>query len=1451
MIADSMMSELIARGERHDLATVQREIWFDQVMHGDIPMYNIGGYVHIEGAIDYGRFTEAFNLVFHKHDNLRLVLIEPGNAEGEPEQVILPAFRLDVPIHDFSYETDPHAAAVQWIQARLDTPFTLYRQLLFRCDLIKLSESRFYWSMHFHHLATDGWGIALLGRSMASIYSAMEAGEIPSLSAPQYVTYIQHDHGYRASDAYRRQRAYWLAKFEEVPEPLFAPRKHYGEGTDRQASDCLTFTLAREIYDRLTLYAEARRATTFQIILALLYVYAARISQKEDITIGIPVLNRSNAAFKDTFGLFASICPMRVALSPEMTFDQALARLSGILKQDYRYQRFPISEINRAVGLRHAERRQLFDICLSYESHDHAIAFGSARGHSVAMLNRYQQTPLTLFVREFNRSENIRLDFVFNTQYFDAASIVETHKRINVLIEAILKEEACSLNRLPLLTREEVAQLDTWNDTRVNFSAPDQVHQMFEAEVAVNGNAIAVISDEGRLTYRELNERANRLARHLVALGVGANSPVAVCIPRSNELLIGLLAVLKVGATYVPLDASYPAERIGFILQDSAPLAVLVHGKKTDPAYTAVQQSCAGEASGCTLVDVHRDAALWEHLSAANLELANLPPPDECIAYIIYTSGSTGKPKGVANTVAGLRNRLAWFHRKVAGTPLITAFKTSIGFVDSVTETLETITAGGSLVVFNHDSVRDPDAFAKRVSQFAVSNLVVVPSFLKHFTAIPADALDTVRTVVCSGERLAPDLVRAFRSAHPRARLFNFYGSSEANGDSTAFEFDAQTTQALGEGSIIGWPIANTCIYILDKWGQRLPVGVPGELYISGLGVGLGYLNQEERTAERFMIDPFRDRATRMYRTGDLARFRPDGSIEFLGRNDFQIKIRGFRIELGEVEKAIASHPDVKECVVVADRGVEDEYRLAAYVVPQAGQRNGDSPEGDGMAFSLFYFGAETYEQDDKYRLYIDSARFADQNGFHAVWTPERHFHEVGGLYPNPAILSAALATVTSRIQLRSGSVVLPLQDPIRVAEEWSVVDNLSGGRVGVSIASGWVPRDFVLAPDNYMRRKDVMATGIDALRSLWRGNPVEIPNGMGSMSEVRIYPKPVQSELPLWLTSSGNPATFMQAGALGANLLTHLLGQTIEEVAANIKVYRQALADHGHDPNRGRVTLMVHTYLGGDFDETLRKAQRPFTRYMRSHLGLLEAFAKGMGIATDSLAEKNVDTIVNYAFERYSRTASLIGTPQTCLEVVAQLRDAGVDEIACLMDWMDADQALQALPYLNELRQLVEKTPPSTGVMRKHLKRFLPDYMIPSSLTYLNHLPLTSSGKIDRSALPRPCLVAANRRYVAPRTETEIKLAEIYSKVLQLDTVGAQDRFFEIGGDSLLAVRLNNSIQQTFNVTLPIRDLFEHASLEELAEHLDLLASVQRQEEGAAPIGRRSLKPGAVTVRV
>ncbi|WP_334191085.1 MupA/Atu3671 family FMN-dependent luciferase-like monooxygenase [Noviherbaspirillum sp.] len=343
------------------------------------------------------------------------------------------------------------------------------------------------------------------------------------------------------------------------------------------------------------------------------------------------------------------------------------------------------------------------------------------------------------------------------------------------------------------------------------------------------------------------------------------------------------------------------------------------------------------------------------------------------------------------------------------------------------------------------------------------------------------------------------------------------------------------------------------------------------------------------------------------------------------------------------------------------------------------------------------------------------------------------------------------------------------------------------------------------------------MASGIETVKALWRGEQLDFPDGAGKQSQIAIYPKPVQAELPVWITSSGNPDTFIQAGKLGANVLTHLLGQTIEEVAANIKLYRQARARHGYDPDAGRVTLMIHTFMGEDFDQTLENAREPFIRYMRSHLGLLEAFAKAMDVSTDNLNEQTVETIVSFAFERYSRTASLIGTPETCLHVVERLRDIGVDEMACLVDWIEPDQALQGLSHLNRLRQLAKKTTPGFRDVRKHLATTLPDYMLPGSVTFLDRLPLTPNGKLDRKALPAPDLAPSGRAYEAPVGETETLLAAIWADVLRVEKVGRHDDFFELGGHSLLAVDLIARMKK-MRLDIDVRTVFSSPTIAEMA---------------------------------
>ncbi len=348
---------------------------------------------------------------------------------------------------------------------------------------------------------------------------------------------------------------------------------------------------------------------------------------------------------------------------------------------------------------------------------------------------------------------------------------------------------------------------------------------------------------------------------------------------------------------------------------------------------------------------------------------------------------------------------------------------------------------------------------------------------------------------------------------------------------------------------------------------------------------------------------------------------------------------------------------------------------------------------GRELAFSLFYFGSYAAGRAaDHYRLVLEGARFADRHGFSAIWTPERHFHEFGGLFPNPSVLSAAIAAATERLQIRAGSVVLPLHDPLRVAEEWALVDNLSGGRVGVSFASGWHANDFVLKPGAYDDRQEVMRRGIDAVRRLWRGEALRLPGGAGNEVEVRIFPRPVQPELPVWVTAAGSPATFRLAGELGAGVLTHLLGHEEAELGAKIRVYRDAWRQAGHLSGEGRVTVMLHTFVGASREAAEAAVREPLSAYLKTSFGLLRSLAESAGLKQDprQLSPAELDLLVARAYQRYvAAGAGLIGTPDSCAATVERLRQLGVDEVACLIDFgVPAEQVLANLTHLDKLRR-------------------------------------------------------------------------------------------------------------------------------------------------------------------
>lgn len=430
---------------------------------------------------------------------------------------------------------------------------------------------------------------------------------------------------------------------------------------------------------------------------------------------------------------------------------------------------------------------------------------------------------------------------------------------------------------------------------------------------------------------------------------------------------------------------------------------------------------------------------------------------------------------------------------------------------------------------------------------------------------------------------------------------------------------------------------------------------------------------------------------------------------------------------LQTIEAALRDHPGVEQVALALEHRRGDEPELVAYLVPR--DRSAQARE---LRFSLFYFAdAEAGAREDKYRLYLEGARFADAHGFEAIWTPERHFHENGGLYPNPSVLSAALATITRNVRLRAGSVALPLHHPLRVAEEWSAVDNLSGGRVDLSFTSGWIPNDFSIAPwpGVFHRKREAMFEILEQVRELWSGGTIRVRDGVGKEVDLQIFPKPIQRRLPIWITCSGDPASFVRAGEMGFNVLTALLTQPLEEAAEKAALYRAARARAGLDPAGGCVTLMMHTFLGRDEQEVRARVQGPLTEYLKSHIDLMKTMVASLNLKLDQVDltdPKWGSYLASFAFERYYRMGSLIGTPDRCMEMVNRLKAMGFDEVACLIDFgVPADEVLASLPLLHELQSMSDATVcVHRGRLRSYLRERLGAEPPPMEVVVVEHLP-------------------------------------------------------------------------------------------------------------------------------
>ncbi|MGS0897367.1 amino acid adenylation domain-containing protein [Burkholderia stagnalis] len=805
---------------------------------------------------------------------------------------------------------------------RLDLGAAPLLKLVFAHDATR---QRWVLLLIFHHLVADHEAMAEVQREVRAFLAGREADLDEPVPFRNYVARA------RLGVSRDEHEAFFRDMLGDVDEPTlpFGLRNVQGDGRNVEEA-------TRRIDDDLgrRLRSQARQsgvsaATLFHLAWA---VVLGKLSQRDDVVFGTVLFGRlqGQRGASRALGMFINTLPVRMTLGKSV--HAAVGETHRVLTQLLRHEHASLALAQQCSGI--AVPLPLFSALLNYR---HSPAERSEVEEpawaAIESLGGEERTnyPVALNVDDFGEGFSLTVQ---TAHELGTASRVcgYMNTALEQLVSALEDEPETVAGRLPVLPASERAVLlEEWCRTEVSSSQERWIHELFEARADASAESAALIHGDAQWSYGEVNARANSLARHLRGLGVGPDTRVALCVERGLGMVVGLLAVLKAGGAYVPLDPTYPAGRLAYMLADSAPVVVLAQ------AGTQALVSSLDVAQPVLLLDGPDQP--WAAQAADNLERPAGLGPDS-LAYVIYTSGSTGQPKGVCNTIAGLNNRLGWYADRLQGSASRTAFKTGIGFVDSVTEILETLLAGSALVVFDRLSVMDVDLLAGQIHRFHVTHLVLVPSLLRHLLSVDPSKLSSVEVLVCSGEWLSPVLVRETRARLPHVELLNFYGSSEVNGDATAYDYSSEEALNI-DASLIGWPISNTRTYILDKSYEPVPLGVTGELHVTGTGIARGYLNRPDLSAERFVPDPFAAEAGgRMYRTGDLARYRADGAIEYLGRIDFQVKLRGFRIELGEIEAALVAQAGVREAVVLASGEVGDK-RLVAYYTLEEGATSG------------------------------------------------------------------------------------------------------------------------------------------------------------------------------------------------------------------------------------------------------------------------------------------------------------------------------------------------------------------------------------------------------------------------------------------------------------------------------------------------------------------------------
>ncbi|MFC0430630.1 non-ribosomal peptide synthetase [Kutzneria buriramensis] len=1455
------------------LSFAQRRLWFLHRLEGPSATYNICFGLRLRGVLDRAALADALRDVVARHETLRTIYPE---VDGIARQHVLDEAAIEL----VTSEVDA-ADLTEAVERAARYPFELATEIPLRAELLVAGPEDAALVLVLHHIAADGSSLRPLVRDLSSAYEARCAGKAPAWGPlpVQYADYtlwqreLLGDESDESSTA-SAQVDFWRKELRGIPEQLDLPYDRPRPSVASYRGDHVAVELPTEVHRAAMTLARSSNVTVFMVLQAALASLLTRLGAGTDVPLGTPVAGRTDDALNDLIGFFVNSLVLRTDTSGEPTFRELLDRVRGSDLAAYDRQDLPFERLVEILNpTRSAAHHPLFQVMLGLFPYSDTHFELPGLDVTTTDVNTHTAKFDLFFLLNEQRDEGVPAGITgvieYSTDVFDRATVEWLGIRWTRWLTALLADPDRPIGAHDVLLPAERDELLAWNDTDAEIPAAT-MPAMFEAQVRRDPAAIALACDDVELSYEELNSRANRLARVLIGHGVGPESIVAVLLPRAPELLITLLAVLKTGGTYLPLDPDYPAERLGHILGDAGSVLTV-----TTTATSVVLPALPGARlvldDPDTIARVAGQAAT-DIGDGDRVHALSVHHP----AYVIYTSGSTGVPKGVVITHENLTNFLTGMREQCALTPADRWLAvTTISFDIAGLELYMPLVHGARVVLAPEKTVHDPSALAELAVTSGCTIMQATPTLWQVLLSTDADVFRGVRMLV-GGEALPAGL--ATRMRERSTVVVNQFGPTETTIWST-------TASVPGDDRVppIGRPIANTQIHILDGELRPTPIGVAGELYIAGAGLARGYHGQPRRSAERFVANPHGEPGTRMYRTGDVARWNRNGELEFLGRVDHQIKLRGFRVELGEIESVLSRHPDVAQSAVIAG----DNEQLIAYVAPHGQPQSVDD-------------GVERQQVDDWQQVYDsayeDDAKSGEFSESFSIWRssyddapiplPEmrvwrdttvarirelrpRRVLEIG---VGSGLLMAQLApdseaywaTDFSDIAVTALQKVVAAQQDLadRVVLRTQAADCFDG------LPAGFFDTVVINSVVQYFPNVDYL---VSVLRQALE---LVVPGGAVFVGDVRNHRllRCFRSAIEVARHPDDEPAQWRRSVSQAVRREKELLidpeffpalGSVLDDVPAveiGVKrgVAQNELSRYRYDVVLRRTAEPVveprELRWGKDVTDlagleavladatAVRVTGVPNARLV-PELAAVAAIEEKPAPATDAvepealydLGDRNgFRTGVAWSFDADDGSVDAVFT-----------RDAGVGAVGIV--YPVAAQGRPLAAYGNDPTRPYEADALGRS-LRTYLRRWLPDYMVPAVVTVLDELPLTNNGKIDRKALPKPA-VAASAAFRGPRDAREEILCGLFAEVLGLDSVGIDDGFFDLGGHSLLAIKLASRIRAVFEREMPVWTVFEAGTVARLAAALDgadagrsALVPVERPQYAPLSFGQRRL---------